>query len=223
MISSPVFESTSPVGSSARITPGRFASARAIETRCRSPPESFVAIDRRRWPSPTWFRSSSARARRSDFPVPSAIIGISTFSTEVSCGSRLCSWKMNPTSRARTPSRSRSVASDLPLRKISPAVGRSSAPIMCSSVDFPDPLGPTMQWNAPFGTSIETPCSALIAPPSYSFTRFTARIMKSLTLFSLLSSWSSLLCCFLLFFLFFLFLSLPTRTSAPRSDSASRP
>ena len=39
-ISSPVAESTAPVGSSASSSDGRLISALAIATRCRSPPDS---------------------------------------------------------------------------------------------------------------------------------------------------------------------------------------
>ena len=41
-ISSPVAVSTAPVGSSASSTAGRFTSARAMATRCRSPPDSLA-------------------------------------------------------------------------------------------------------------------------------------------------------------------------------------
>jgi len=39
---SPVFESRFPVGSSARITSGSFARARAIATLCCSPPDNWL-------------------------------------------------------------------------------------------------------------------------------------------------------------------------------------
>jgi len=44
MISSPVFESKFPVGSSARTIDGEFTSARAMATRCRCPPESSFGL-----------------------------------------------------------------------------------------------------------------------------------------------------------------------------------
>lgn len=42
--SAPVFESSAPVGSSARITDGDAAIARAIATRCCCPPESSLGL-----------------------------------------------------------------------------------------------------------------------------------------------------------------------------------
>src|SRR5437773_4783128 len=182
MICSPVFESTSPVGSSARMTDGRFASARAIETLWRSPPERRVAIERFRGPRPTASRSSSARLRRSARGAPTPIIGISTFSIDVKVGIRLWSWKTNPTSRARTASRSGSFESARPFRKTSPLDAWSRAPTRLRNVDFPEPLGPMMQANSPRAISTETPASAMIAPPSYCFTSSTVRMTGSLIL-----------------------------------------
>ena len=59
-IEAPVPESRLPVGSSASTTGGRPAIARAIATRCRSPPDSWVGRAPARCPSPT--RSSAAAA-----------------------------------------------------------------------------------------------------------------------------------------------------------------
>ena len=61
-IDAPVAESRLPVGSSASTTGGRPAIARAIATRCRSPPDSWVGRAAARCPSPT--RSSAAAASR---------------------------------------------------------------------------------------------------------------------------------------------------------------
>src|SRR5690606_25778533 len=63
--SAPVLASSSPVGSSARSSAGRFASARAIATRCCSPPESSDGRCSCLSSSPTYVNSSLARARRS--------------------------------------------------------------------------------------------------------------------------------------------------------------
>ena len=41
-----------------------------------------------------------------------------------------------------------------------PSVGRSSVPIRCSSVDFPEPDGPTIATSSPAATLKLTPCSA---------------------------------------------------------------
>ena len=42
-----------------------------------------------------------------------------------------------------------------------PVVGRSRVPIRCSSVDFPEPDGPTMQTNSPSFTAKLTPSNAV--------------------------------------------------------------
>jgi len=70
MTSAPLLLSSAPVGSSARMMRPPFISARAIETRCCCPPESWLG----RW----WMRSSrpsrpsrdSARAWRSSRGMP---------------------------------------------------------------------------------------------------------------------------------------------------------
>ena len=49
----PVAESRLPVGSSASTIAGWPASARAIATRCRSPPDSWVGRAASLWPRPT--------------------------------------------------------------------------------------------------------------------------------------------------------------------------
>ena len=62
-IAAPVAESRLPVGSSASTIAGSLTSARAIATRCCSPPERVLGRWCRRSASP--MRSSTARARRS--------------------------------------------------------------------------------------------------------------------------------------------------------------
>ena len=59
-------ESRLPVGSSAMITRGRFAKARAIATRCCSPPDRREGRWSKRPPRPTRSNSSAERSRRSD-------------------------------------------------------------------------------------------------------------------------------------------------------------
>src|SRR5262249_7889114 len=48
-----------------------------------------------------------------------------------------------------------------PPRLISPVVGRSIPAIMLSSVDFPQPLGPTRATNSPTPTLNDTSCNAM--------------------------------------------------------------
>jgi fibronectin-binding autotransporter adhesin len=85
MIDSPVFESRFPVGSSAKITPGLFISARAIATRCCSPPDSSAGRCCNRSPSPTRSSAACAAAGSGRFPI---IAGSIVFSSAVNSGSR---------------------------------------------------------------------------------------------------------------------------------------
>src|SRR5919108_180559 len=102
-IGAPVSESSAPVGSSASSRRGSFASARAIATRWRSPPESTGGCASARRASPTSASSSSARCRRSARPGPRPIIATWTFSEAERTGIRLCAWKTKPTVAARYP------------------------------------------------------------------------------------------------------------------------
>ena len=60
-MSTEVLGSRFPVGSSASSTSGRFTHARAIETRCCSPPESSSGYALSLSPSPTYSRISGTR------------------------------------------------------------------------------------------------------------------------------------------------------------------
>src|SRR6266571_4818986 len=55
--------------------------------------------------------------------------------------------------RKRVNSSSGSAATDWPSMRISPLEGRSSPPIRFSSVDLPDPEGPTIETSSPGATS----------------------------------------------------------------------
>ena len=66
----PVALSRLPVGSSASTIAGRPASARAIPTRWRSPPDSWVGRAVSLWPRPTRSSASAARCRRCGDPDP---------------------------------------------------------------------------------------------------------------------------------------------------------
>ena len=70
MIDAPVALSRFPVGSSASTIAGRPTSARAIATRWRSPPESFVGLNVARPERPTRSSASSARRYRSAAGTP---------------------------------------------------------------------------------------------------------------------------------------------------------
>src|SRR6266567_4594300 len=146
------------VGSSARITVGAFARARAMATRCFSPPESLSGRNRRRWARPN--SSSSGRARsRARWPVtPDRFRANSTFSSADSAESRLKSWNTKPNRLARNSGnlRSGSAARSIPSTSMRPEVGRSMAPSIESSVVFPLPDGPIMRTTSPAPTSRPT-------------------------------------------------------------------
>src|SRR2546426_255208 len=80
-ICSPVRVSRLPVGSSARIRAGSITSARAIATRCISPPESSSGRWRRRCPSPTRSSAACTRSRTSRGRRRSRRSGSATFSS----------------------------------------------------------------------------------------------------------------------------------------------
>ena len=69
-MAAPVAWSRLPVGSSASTIAGDPASARAMATRCRSPPDSWVGRARSLWPSPTRSSAVAAASRRAAMPAP---------------------------------------------------------------------------------------------------------------------------------------------------------
>ena len=154
--------SSSPVGSSARISGGLFASAAANAIRCCSPPLSSPGLWSRLSLSPTTFSSSSIRFLRSSALIPRAAIGSSMFSDAVSVGIRFMFWKTCPTvSRLKLTSSPvdrfvRSVSKTL----TEPALALSKPPMMFSSVVFPLPLGPMMLIISPLRTFTFKPLSA---------------------------------------------------------------
>src|SRR6266851_4338904 len=82
-MTSPAAESRLPVGSSARISPGRFASALATATFCCSPPDSRFTRVRARFARPTSSRRCRARVLRSSRSTPARVSGSATFSSAV--------------------------------------------------------------------------------------------------------------------------------------------
>ena len=156
--------SSSPVGSSARRTLGRFASAIATATRCCSPPESASGRWSARCASPTSSRSSRPRRSRSPPETPSSVIGSATFSAAVRYGRRFravcCHTK--PTTFRRYWVRWCSVRNvrSIPATSTRPAVGVSTPPRMFWSVDLPLPEAPTTAISSPGSTTRSRPWSA---------------------------------------------------------------
>ncbi len=101
--------SSSPVGSSARISGGSFVKAAARATLCCSPPLSSPGLCPILSRRPTTSMSSSTRFRRSALAIPRAIMGSSMFSAAVSVGIRFIVWKTWPTVLRRNSTRSAGV------------------------------------------------------------------------------------------------------------------
>ena len=85
--------------------------------------------------------------------------GRSTFSSAESVGMRLKNWNTKPIlSRLRSVNfLSESPESSVPPTITRPEDGLSRAPRMCKSVLFPDPEGPMIAANSPFGNSRRPP------------------------------------------------------------------
>ena len=116
--------------------------------------------------SPTRSSSSAARRRAARGERPASSAGSSTFSTAVSSSIRWNAWNTKPTAsrRSRASARSDIRSTRCPASQTSPAVGRSRPPSRCSSVDFPQPLGPMTATVSPGATSRSTPSTARTRP-----------------------------------------------------------
>mmetsp|Transcript_27293 Transcript_27293/g.89115 ORF Transcript_27293/g.89115 Transcript_27293/m.89115 type:complete len:130 (+) Transcript_27293:253-642(+) len=89
--------SRSPVGSSKSSSSGLLASARAMATRCCSPPDNSDGKWSMRSHNPTVVRSSTARFCLCFLlRTPRRVIGSSTFSKADMVARRLNVWKTNP-------------------------------------------------------------------------------------------------------------------------------
>ena len=156
-----------PVGSSASSSAGSPTTARAIATRCRSPPDSSCGrwvsavpqpdlVQRRGGPPPPLAQRDAAveqpvgdvvqrrHARREVELLEDEPDGAAAQRGQLPVGQR---W---PASR--------------PAIVTEPLVGRSSAPIMCSIVDLPEPDGPTMATSSPSSIVSDTSRSACTPP-----------------------------------------------------------
>ena len=162
MTACPVPESSWPVGSSASSSCGRLASARAIATRCCSPPDSSCGRWRARSPSPTSSSRTATRSSRSRGSAATRRIGTSTFSAADRIDSSPNAWKMKPTLRRRSSTSSAGVISltDCPSTSTCPAVGRSSPPISDRSVVLPEPDRPRTATSSPRAIRRSTPSRA---------------------------------------------------------------
>ena len=158
-----VAESRLPVGSSHSRTDGRLTSARAIATRCRSPPESCEGRASARCPSRTCSSARRARDVRSRGSTRWYSIANSTFSTALRWFIRWKLWNTKPIRAPRRPVRASSPRSEVstPPSRYVPAVGVSSSPSMLRKVDLPEPEGPTTATNSPSSIRTVAPVSAV--------------------------------------------------------------
>ena len=117
--------STFPVGSSATSISGRPMIARAIATRCCSPPESVAGRACIRSASPTHSSMSATGRASSRSAIPATRSGSATLSKAERCGTSRKSWNTTPI-RRRSPGRSlrRMVMTSDPNMRIIPREGR---------------------------------------------------------------------------------------------------
>lgn len=143
-ISFALCESKFPVGSSAKINLGENANARAIATRCCSPPLSWEGLWVDLCASPTF--SSHCLAMSVAALLPLSLSGRATLVSASSSGSRWNCWKIKPISE-------RSSFMEWVLVSLQPTtlplVGVSSPEASINKLDFPDPDGPVMAYDSP--------------------------------------------------------------------------
>ena len=166
-----------PVGSSARTSAGR-RRARARWPRAAARRRTAGAGRwRARCPRPTRSQrlGAAARRRRGDAAVEQAVGDV--VERRLRPASRWNCWKTKPTRRAAE--RARAASSSRPRRARrcgrSPLVGRSSAPSRLSSVDLPEPDGPTIATSSPRAIRRSTPSRRRDRRLGYSLTTSAAR------------------------------------------------
>ncbi len=156
--------SSCEVGSSRSRSSGSSASAEARQTRWSSPPESSAVLRPRRWRAPT---ESSARSTRGQicaggvprFSSPNATSFSTTVITTWSSGS----WKTVATVPARSAGRATRVsrpATTTRPAKVPPWKCGTSPARARTSVDLPEPEGPSSAITSPGSISSETPSRA---------------------------------------------------------------
>ena len=180
MMSLLVSGSRFPVGSSASSTSGRFTNARAIATRCCSPPDSSVG-SRSAFPdSPTISSTSGTMRLITSGRLPITSSANATFSETVFCCSSRKSWKTQPmTCRSFGTCRPGSLLTWNFDTCMSPLVGDSSASSSRMNVDLPEPDGPMRKTNSPLSILSETLSSAGRAEVLYSLLTWSSVIITA--------------------------------------------
>ena len=145
---------------------GRLTNARAIETRCCSPPDSSCGKRSALSDRPTSLSTSgtvrSMLWRR--WPITSS--ANATFSRTVLFDSSLKSWNTQPMERRSAGTfQVESRLSSLPATQMRPLVGLSSLVSSRRKVDLPEPDWPTTKTNSPLPISTETSSRAITSEP----------------------------------------------------------
>src|SRR4029453_8682104 len=182
-----------PVGSSAQTIAGRAARARAMVTRCCSPPDSSLGRWPVRWPSPTRssMRTAAALARRAGTPLSSS--GSSTFSAAVNTGMRLKAWKTKPMEVARWAVRLASERANRswPATSTRPPSMSSSPDRQFNRVVLPEPLGPMTATSSPRRTFRSSPARASTSMPPVRYTLRTRSATSRGVSWPFWSTWGS--------------------------------
>ena len=156
-----VIESSAANGSSSRSTSFSAISVRRNATRWRIPPESWAGMCSSNSASPKRSKSGRARSRASRRDAPRFSSARQALSSALRQG-RSRSFCGIRAQRAR---RSRAVVAD-PI-VIDPAFGSIRPAMSESSVDFPQPLGPTIPRRVCIGMCRSIPSSATVSPKTW--------------------------------------------------------
>ena len=134
--------------------------ARPMATRCRCPPDSAAGLRSSRWPICSVSAVRRTRSAAWARGTPAMRSAKAMLSPAVMCGYSAYDWNTiaMPRFDAGTSFTVRS-----PMR-ISPAVTSSRPAIMRSSVDLPEPDGPTSTTNSPAAIARSTPSITLARP-----------------------------------------------------------
>src|SRR5271155_2506562 len=158
---------------------GPFTRARAMATRCCSPPDNCPPRCSARSANPTSPSQSFAVRSACAKEVPRTSSGIATFSAAVKSGSRWCRCQTKPTARLRysASSVSENDWSEFPPKYTVPLVGVSSAASRCNKVLLPVPEGPTTATISPRAIVRFIPARGVTscAPERKVFRRFSPR------------------------------------------------
>ena len=150
-----------PVGSSASRMAGRLTMARAMATRCCSPPESSVGSLLALPASPTIFSTSGTASWMKPLLLPMTWREKATLANTVFCGSSRKSWNTTPMLRRKYGTlRLLRLRRLRPSTWICPEVGLSSFSTRRRKVDLPLPDAPTRKTNSPRRISRVTESSA---------------------------------------------------------------